>query len=75
MGREIGSGWNAHQRQDANFQSCLRVEPIFNGETAEEIEGSKQPMTGTEGFSENVQNPKKRQRTTSNEMESSNKRK
>jgi hypothetical protein len=56
-------------------KAAFAVEPTFDEEATEEIEGSKQPTTEMEEFSETAENPKKRRRTTSNEMESSNKRK
>jgi hypothetical protein len=57
-------------------KAAFTVEPRFDGEAAEEMEGSEQPATGAAGSLKKAKDSKKRRRTvSSNEKESSNKRK
>jgi hypothetical protein len=57
-------------------KAAFTVEPRFDGEAAEEMEGSEKPATGTAGPSKSAKDSKKRRRTvSSNENGSNNKRK
>ena len=81
--RELQDAWNEQSvrrgmrtsERATIVKAAFAVELIFDEEAAEEIEGSEQPTTEPEEFSENAENPKKRRRIISNKMESGNKRK